>query len=210
MQPPHCILQDEVANPHVSTHMATPDDNNHAAIPMRADHSFKKRIKLRAQEKPLAAEHRDGTNSRMKRPQPQPPHTGGTFHRRLQYTEKYKVSCTGFLPNTSPMQHSRSHGTPDDNNHTAITRVYCYVMSSLTPQSYTALHWVYWFSHHSLTPPFIECIDSHTTVSHHPSLSVLILTPQSHITLHWVYCCVMSSLTPQSHTTLHGMYCYVM
>ena len=33
---------------------------------------------------------------------PQPPHTRGTFHRRLQplYTEKYKVSCSGFLPTT--------------------------------------------------------------------------------------------------------------
>ena len=45
------------------------------------------------------------------RPQPQPPHTGGTCHRRLQplYTEKHKVSCSGFLPNTSPMQHSCNH-----------------------------------------------------------------------------------------------------
>ena len=36
------------------------------------------------------------------RPQPQPPHRRGTFHRRLQplYTEKHKVSCSGFLPKT--------------------------------------------------------------------------------------------------------------
>ena len=41
------------------------------------------------------------------RPQPQPPHRRGTFHRRLQplYTEKHKVSCSGFLPKTEPMQH---------------------------------------------------------------------------------------------------------
>ena len=41
-------------------------------------------------------------NSRTKRPQPQPPHRRGTFHRRLQplYTEKHKVSCSGFLPNS--------------------------------------------------------------------------------------------------------------
>ena len=47
----------------------------------------------------------------MKRPQPQPPHRRGTFHRRLQplYTEKHKVSCSGFLPKTKPMQHSCSH-----------------------------------------------------------------------------------------------------
>ena len=37
-----------------------------------------------------------------KRSKPQPPHTRGTFHRRLKpfYTEKYKVSCSGFLPTT--------------------------------------------------------------------------------------------------------------
>ena len=46
-------------------------------------------------------------NSRQKRPQPQPPHRRGTFHRRLQalYAEKHKVSYSGFLPNTKPMQH---------------------------------------------------------------------------------------------------------
>ena len=52
-------------------------------------------------------------NSRQKRPQPQPPHTRGTFHRRLQplYTEKQKVSFSGFLPNsplpfvTTPLHH---------------------------------------------------------------------------------------------------------
>ena len=53
------------------------------------------------------AKHIEGT----KRPQPHPPHRWGTFHRRLQplYTEKHKVSCSGFLPTTKPMQHSCSH-----------------------------------------------------------------------------------------------------
>ena len=51
--------------------------------------------------------HIEGT----KRPQPHPPHRRGTFHRCLQplYTEKHKVSCSGFLPTTKPMQHSCSH-----------------------------------------------------------------------------------------------------
>ena len=55
-------------------------------------------------------QHRGGTDSTPKRP-PHPPHTGGTFHRRLQplYMEKHQVSCSSFLPNTSPMQHSCSH-----------------------------------------------------------------------------------------------------
>ena len=36
MQPWPCVSQHHVANLHVSTHMATPDDNNHAAFPMRS------------------------------------------------------------------------------------------------------------------------------------------------------------------------------
>ena len=53
------------------------------------------------------AKHIEGT----KRPHPHPPHRRGTFHRRLEplYTEKHKVSCSGFLPTTWPMQHSCSH-----------------------------------------------------------------------------------------------------
>ena len=37
--------------------------------------------------------------------------TGAALHRRLQplYTEKHKVLCSSFLPNTNPMQHSCSH-----------------------------------------------------------------------------------------------------
>ena len=42
--------------------------------------------------------------SRPERPQPQPPHRRGTFHRRLQplYTEKRKVSCSSHFP-SSPL-----------------------------------------------------------------------------------------------------------
>ena len=55
----------------------------------------------------IVAKHIEGT----KRPQPHPPHTRGTFHRRLQplYTEKHKVLCSGFLPTTHGMQHSCSY-----------------------------------------------------------------------------------------------------
>ena len=63
MQPFHCVLQHDVANPHASTHMATPDDNNHAAIPMRsATTDSRNGIELRTQEQPLVAEHRGGTD----------------------------------------------------------------------------------------------------------------------------------------------------
>ena len=36
MQPLQCVSPHHVANLHGSTHMATPDDNNHAAIPLRS------------------------------------------------------------------------------------------------------------------------------------------------------------------------------
>ena len=60
---------------------------------------------------PHVADHHGRTDYVLKRSKPHPPHTGCTFHRRLQplYTDKHKVSCSGFLPNTSPMQPSCSH-----------------------------------------------------------------------------------------------------
>ena len=71
------------------------------------NHSFKKRIELHTRTT-IVAKHMEGT----KRPQPQPPHRRGTFHRRLQplYTEKHKVSCSSFpsspLPFvTTPLHH---------------------------------------------------------------------------------------------------------
>ena len=63
-QPLQCVLQHHVANLHVSTHIATPDDNNHAAISNAiCNRRFKKRIELRTQEQPLVAEHRGGTKT---------------------------------------------------------------------------------------------------------------------------------------------------
>ena len=74
------------------------------------NHWVKTRIELRTQEQPLVAEHRGGTHSRLKRSAAPAAHTQGTFHRRPQplYTEKPKLSCSCFLPNTSPTQHSCS------------------------------------------------------------------------------------------------------
>ena len=76
-----------------------------------------------------------------------------SLHRRLQplYTEKCKVSCSGFLPKTKPRQNSCSH----------YNFIECIVMWCKV-------------SHHSLTPPFIERILAWCKVSHHPLLSVLL------------------------------------
>ena len=64
------------------------------------DQRINKRKELRTHEQPAP----NGA-------QPHPPHTRGTLHRRPKalHTEKHKVSCCCFPPNTSPMQHSCSH-----------------------------------------------------------------------------------------------------
>ena len=78
--------------------------NSHAAIPLRSATRDSRNAKNYAHRNNHLLQN---TEEEPKRPQPQPPHTGGTFHRRLQplYTEKRKVSCSGFLPTTKPMQH---------------------------------------------------------------------------------------------------------
>ena len=83
MQPFQCDLQPQLQETHRTTHTGT-------TTPCKT--------------------HRRN-QSRPERQQPHPPHTRGTFHRRLQplYTETRKVSCPGFLPKTWPMQHPCSH-----------------------------------------------------------------------------------------------------
>ena len=85
MQPFQCDLQPQIPKHPITTHAQAHPKQLEATVTMR--------------------------QKKANRPQRQPPHTGSTFHRRLQplYTEKHKVSCSGFLPNTSPMQHSCSH-----------------------------------------------------------------------------------------------------
>ena len=75
------------------------------------NHRFKNRIELRNIDTTTRCRTQRRNPLRPERPQPQLRHTRGTFHRRLQplYTEKYRVSCSGFLPKTKPMQHACSH-----------------------------------------------------------------------------------------------------
>ena len=127
------------------------------------NHRFKTRTELRIQEQPLVAEHRGGTHSRMKRPQPQPPHTRRTFHRRPKplYTEKHKVSCSGFPP-SSPLLFvttSLPHHFPSSPPYVIACSCFvmcCYVMYGLTPPFYVIAYYCYVM--YSLTPPFIGCI----------------------------------------------------
>ena len=102
MQPLHYVSQHPVLNLHLSTRMATPDDNNQAAIPMRSATTDSRNAENYAHRHNHWLQNTEEDQMRPERPQPHPPHTRGTFRRRLQplYTEKHKVSCSGFLPNT--------------------------------------------------------------------------------------------------------------
>ena len=77
MQPFQCDLQPEIPKHTITTHTQAHPKQLQATVTLR---------------------QKKTTN----RPQPHPSHTRGTFHRRLQplYTEKHKVSCSGFLPNS--------------------------------------------------------------------------------------------------------------
>ena len=176
-------------------------------------------ITMRFASTPCRTQMRNRLTS--KRSKPHPPHTGGTLHRRLQplYTEKTHGFVLRFPPQNQPHatfmqapqgvlqaipQVSTHMAAEHDNNHAVIARMYCYEMSSVTPQSHTPslIAFLYlcdvltppfsecmvmWcqVSHHNLSPAFVECILKWCSVSHH------CLTPLSHTTLHWVHSYVM-------------------
>ena len=84
LQPPQYDLQSSAAKDNSITHAAAAPSNLDAAITMRsAETELQSTIELRTTVTEIAA--------------PKP-----TFHRRLQplYTEKHKVSCSGFIPKT--------------------------------------------------------------------------------------------------------------
>ena len=165
MQPLQDDLRDPAAQDNSITHAAAAPSNLDAAITMRFAASRRKpawiyahgntrwqqscshstaicnhRFKTRKELRTPVAEHKGGTHSRLKRPQPHPPHTRGTFHRRLRplYTEKtdgfvlrlppqHKPHATFMQPLQCMLQHhvanphlSTYMATPDDNNHAAI------------------------------------------------------------------------------------------
>ena len=118
MQPLQCGSQQQLANLHLSTHRTTPEHQMTTVMqPFQCDLQAqipKHPITTHTQAHPKQLEATVTLRQKKKttnRPQPHPSHRRGTFHRRLQPldTEKHKVSCSGFLPKTKPMQHSCSH-----------------------------------------------------------------------------------------------------
>ena len=110
MQPLQCVWQHHVANSHVATHMATEHDNNHAAIPLRSATTDSKTPYNMynyacTNTSKAASTHRYGPGTKKHRNErtATAAHTSclsspaaATLH------EKNQVSCSGFLPNTTP------------------------------------------------------------------------------------------------------------
>ena len=105
MQPFQYDLRSSAAKDNSITHAAAAPYIQHSCSHFQCDLAPQRQETHRTTHTgtSIVAKHIEGT----KRPQPQPPHKRSSFHRRLQplYTEKHKVSCSGFLPNTKPMQH---------------------------------------------------------------------------------------------------------
>ena len=145
MQPFECDLQAQIPKHPITTHTQAHPKQLEATVTLRQ----KKTIN---------------------RPQPHPPHRRGTFHRRLQplYTEKHKVSCSGFLPKTEPLQHhaplpfmvasSLPHHSPSSSLPFLSTSLRHHFPSSPLPFVTTPLH------HHfpSSPLPFVT-----TSLPHH-------------------------------------------
>ena len=96
-----------MANPHVSTHMTTEHDNNHAAIPMRSATTDSKTpsncANTHTDASKAAWSHRYTTAKQTsERPEPHPPHTRAAVHRRLQPLHTEKRNSRFRAPASSP------------------------------------------------------------------------------------------------------------
>ena len=142
MPPLQCVLQHHVANPHVSTHMATKRDNNHVAIPLRSATADSKTpyITTHAQAHPRQLEATVTVRQKKANlPQPQPAHTrylssppAATLHGKtqgfaLRLPPQNKAHATFTQPLQCVLQHhvanphvSTHMATKRDNNHVAI------------------------------------------------------------------------------------------
>ena len=107
MQPLQYDLRDLAAKDNSITQAAAAPTNIHAAMPMRSASTNSRNAWNYAHRN----NHCCKTHRRNQTTHPHPPHTRGTFHRRLQplYTEKHKVSFFCFLLTTHGMQHACSH-----------------------------------------------------------------------------------------------------
>jgi len=129
MQPLQCVLQHHVANLHVYTHMATPDDSNHAAIPLRSATTDSKTPYNYA----LTHKH---TQSSLKPPLQWGQKKRQTDRSRTRRTDEVPVidSCSHFTrKNTRFRSPASSPKQSPHNTHAAITMHFAAFPSSPVP-----------------------------------------------------------------------------
>ena len=141
MQPLHHISQHHVANLHLATHMATPDDNNHVATPMRSATTDSRNAKNYAHRHNHSLQNtEEKPNTSGTTPAAPAAHThtrylssppAATLHGRMQgfalrLPPQNKAHATFMQPLQYVSQHhvanphlSTRMATPDDNNHAA-------------------------------------------------------------------------------------------
>ena len=111
MQSSECVLQHHVANPHLSTHMATEHGNN-IMQPFHCDPQPKiqdtQRITYTGTTTRFRTQRRNQFAHETTAAAPAA-HTRYLSSPAAATTEKRKVSCSSFPPKTSPMQHSCRH-----------------------------------------------------------------------------------------------------
>ena len=126
MQPLQYVSQHPVANLHLSTHMETPNDNNHAATPMRSATTDPRNALNYAHSTSGTTAAATAAHTRYLSPPP-----AATLHRKMQgfvlrLPPQNKARATFMQPLQYVSQHplanlhlSTHMETPNDNNHAA-------------------------------------------------------------------------------------------
>ena len=136
-QPLHCVLRHHVANLHVSTHVATSDDDNHAASPMRSATTIQEtnRATHTGTTTRCRTQRRNQNDPSRNRRTHEVPFIAGRIHFRRKNTRFF---CSSFLP-SSPLLFvtaSLPHHSPSSPPYVIACScfvMYCYVMFSRTP-----------------------------------------------------------------------------
>ena len=169
-QPLQCVSQHPVANLHLSTHVATPDDNNHAAMPLRSATTDSKTPYNYAHTQAHPKQLEATVTMRQKKGQTDRSRTRRTHTRHLSSPAATTLhgKIEGFVLRLPPQ---------------TLRHPWCKVSRhNLTPSFIECILMWCKVSHQSLTPPCIKCILMWCKVSHQS------FTPKSHTTLHWVCC----------------------
>ena len=202
-QPLQCVSQHHVANLHVSTHMATPDDNNHAAIPTRSATTDSKTPYYYAHTSTPKAAWNHRCNAVKNR------QTDRSLNRRIQEVP-FIAACSHFTrkntrfrapassPTQAPMQHSCSHYNAFCTSLHQGQSFCDVLLCDVKP--HTALHQCQFFCDALL------CRAKSHTALHQGQFfcDVLLFNLKSHTTLHQgLFFCDVWLCRVKCHTTLH-------